>query len=136
MVHTVWWNECTLVWSRKSYLLNYIHITLHLASFIVVLLLLWFLIFGNPKRIIGQYNIYISFSLWNEIDINFKKRNFEKSKFNLRVIWLFLGQMIYTKFVEKKSCYQAELWDFGMKKKSVINFEVWRKWYFLNKEMC
>lgn len=38
----------------------------------------------------------------NEIDINFKKRNFEKSKFNLRVIWLFLGQMIYTKFVEKK----------------------------------
>ena len=35
----------------------------------------------------GKENLKI-----NEVDINFKKRSFEKSKFNFKVIWLFLGQ--------------------------------------------
>ena len=34
--------------------------------------------------------------------IIFKSRNYEKSKFNLRIIWLFLKQMMYTKFIVKK----------------------------------
>ena len=34
--------------------------------------------------------------------IIFRKRNFDKSKFNLRIIWLFLKQMMYTKFIVKK----------------------------------
>ena len=37
-----------------------------------------------------------------DVEISFKKRNFEKSKFNIRVIWLFLRQMLYTKLVVKK----------------------------------
>ena len=37
-----------------------------------------------------------------ELNIIFKKRSFEKSKFNFRIIWLFLKQMMYTKFVVKK----------------------------------
>jgi len=37
-----------------------------------------------------------------EQDIVFNKRFYEKSKFNLYVIWLFLLQMLYTKFVVKK----------------------------------
>ena len=45
----------------------------------------------------GKKNIII-----NEVDIIFKKRSFEKSKFNLKVICLFLGQMLYTKFLVKK----------------------------------
>ena len=35
-------------------------------------------------------------------DIVFKRRQFEKSKFNLRIIVIFLRQMIYTKFVAKR----------------------------------
>lgn len=35
-------------------------------------------------------------------DIIFNRRKFEKSKFNLRIIVIFLRQMIYTKFVAKK----------------------------------
>lgn len=35
-------------------------------------------------------------------DIIFKRRKFEKSKFNLRIIVIFLRQMIYTKFVAKR----------------------------------
>ena len=34
--------------------------------------------------------------------IEFKKRSFEKSKFNFNIIWLFFKQMLYTKFVVKK----------------------------------
>ena len=34
--------------------------------------------------------------------IVFRKRDFEKSKFNLRIIWLFLRQMIYTILLVKK----------------------------------
>jgi len=37
-----------------------------------------------------------------EVDIVFQKRSFEKSKFNFKVICLFLGQMMYTKFVVKR----------------------------------
>ena len=33
--------------------------------------------------------------------IKFKKRRFEKSKFNIQIIRLFIGQMIYTKFLVK-----------------------------------
>lgn len=34
--------------------------------------------------------------------IEFKKRSYEKSKFKFAIIWLFLRQMIYTKFLVKK----------------------------------
>ena len=34
-----------------------------------------------------------------DLNILFKKRNFEKSKFNLRIIWIFLRQIFYTKFL-------------------------------------
>ncbi len=34
--------------------------------------------------------------------IEFKKRSFERSKFNFNIIWLFFKQMLYTKFVVKK----------------------------------
>tara|TARA_B100001093_G_C26627756_1_gene927479 strand:+ start:258 stop:947 length:690 start_codon:yes stop_codon:yes gene_type:complete len=35
-------------------------------------------------------------------NIVFRRRNFEKSKFNSRIIWLFLRQMIYTLLLVKK----------------------------------
>ena len=38
----------------------------------------------------------------NEVDILFNKRSFEKSKFNFKVVCLFLGQMLHTKFLVKK----------------------------------
>ena len=34
-----------------------------------------------------------------DLSILFKKRNLEKSKFNLRIIWIFLRQIFYTKFL-------------------------------------
>ena len=37
-----------------------------------------------------------------DYNIVFKKRNYGKSKFNLSIIWLFIRQMIYTKFLVKK----------------------------------
>jgi len=37
-----------------------------------------------------------------DIEIRFKKRLHERSKFNIQVIWLFLKQIIFTKFVVKK----------------------------------
>ena len=37
-----------------------------------------------------------------DINIKFKKRYFEKSKFNLRIILLFFMQILFTKFVVKK----------------------------------
>lgn len=45
----------------------------------------------------GDPNLNISHQ-----DIIFRRRQFEKSKFNLRIIVIFLRQMIYTKFVAKK----------------------------------
>ena len=36
-----------------------------------------------------------------DLEINFKGRKFEKSKFNIRIISLFLKQMFFTKFVVK-----------------------------------
>jgi dolichol-phosphate mannosyltransferase len=35
-------------------------------------------------------------------NIVFKKRNYEKSKFNFSIIWLFLRQIVYTKLLVKK----------------------------------
>ena len=37
-----------------------------------------------------------------DYNIVFKKRNYEKSKFNLSIIWLFIRQMIYTILLVKK----------------------------------
>tara|TARA_B100001057_G_scaffold476235_1_gene543948 strand:- start:67 stop:759 length:693 start_codon:yes stop_codon:yes gene_type:complete len=37
-----------------------------------------------------------------DVEIRFKKRVHERSKFNIQVIWLFLKQIIFTKFVVKK----------------------------------
>ena len=37
----------------------------------------------------------------NEVDINFKKRSFEKSKFNFKVIWLFLGKWSIQNLLKK-----------------------------------
>ena len=45
---------------------------------------------GKPNLIIGQQNI------------KFNKRKYEKSKFNLRIIIIFLKQMFYTKFFVAK----------------------------------
>ena len=45
---------------------------------------------GKPNLIIGQQNI------------KFNKRKYEKSKFNLRIIIIFLRQMFYTKFFVAK----------------------------------
>lgn len=40
--------------------------------------------------------------LTKDLSIHFKKRKFEQSKFNFYIIRLFLDQMIYTKFLDKK----------------------------------
>ncbi len=40
--------------------------------------------------------------LAEDIKINFKRRSYEKSKFNFQIIWLFFKQMLYTKLVVKK----------------------------------
>ncbi len=45
----------------------------------------------------GKKNI-----LTKDFGIDFKKRKFDQSKFNFHIIRLFLDQMIYTKFLDKK----------------------------------
>ena len=85
-----------LVFSKKTsdplsgfFLCKKEHITKHKKSFFATGYKILFDILYN-----GEKNLAVK-----DVSIFFNKKNFEKSKFNWRIIWIFLRQIFYTKLL-------------------------------------